>query len=1270
MNCFTFDSLRFLTALGLCANLLIILIVTALCLRNTSRSFNNVSGNYLKLALYVGPTLGAPLSFYEILLLYAQSGRGVVPIYHQWAFRCSQLILWMTIGVLLKCELWFSVICGPIFCFSWAVKVFLQFPRLSSSLKGTDSIRESFSFLIEAMFGILVIVSRIRPCLTQERKLESIEEVLLSDDTKDNDYNSGSKVYTFHDCWSLLTFLPAKSMLDLGVLRQLEFRDLTPLPDQISPTSCHLTFFSCWTKEKAIHPSAPSLLKVMYSSYGLAYLCLGLLKITNDVMGFIGPLLLNRLIWFLEKGSGYSDGYVLAALLGITSTCKSFVDTQYSFRLTKLKLALRSSVMTVIHQKCLQVSLAERSRFSEGEIQTFMSVDVERTANLCNSLHDIWSLPLQIGVALYLLYTQVKFAFVSGTVLTVLLIPVNKWIASLISRATEKMMKQKDERVRSTGEMLGFMKTLKIYAWERLFADRLLKRRCFEVKHLATRKYLDACCVFFWATTPTFFSLSTFGLFTLTGHPLNAATVFTCVALFNTLISPLNSFPWVINGLVDAMISVRRLNNFLSCPECDLGSDQQSDGHFCGDSSSSICSIEGQSIPNLKNMAVICREAVCVWSSSNQEPKTIVSLSINLAIPRGIFVAVIGEVGSGKSSMLSSLLGEMRTLQGSISCNGTVAYAPQVPWIMSGSLRDNILFGEPYDAIRFGDVLHACALDIDTSKMVGGDMAHVGEKGANLSGGQRARIALARALYQKSDIYFLDDVLSAVDAHVSRWILENAILGPLMTQTTRILCTHDTKAISAADLIIFMEDGSVAWSGNFQSFVLTPYAPKTMLTWRNDLSKQQKEESPVINSKSLTSAAPAGMHSIDISEEEPDDPEKEFRQEGKVKATVYKSYGMFCGWPIVAIILISAAFMQASRNGNDLWLSYWVDTTSESKRSTRFYLVILSLFCAVNSLLTLTRAFSFAYGGLHAATRIHSKVVEKLINAPVSFFNENPSGRILNRLSSDLYTIDDSLPFILNILLAIFINLVGIAVVLTYGQVVFLLLLIPFFCIFTKLQHYYRSTSRELRRLDSVARSPIYSSFTEAIDGSSTIRAFRKEELFLGEFMRHLRRYQQTSYSESIASLWLSLRLQLMAAAIVFFVALMAVVGSRGALPISFGTPGLVGLALSYAAPVVSLLSGFLTSFAETEKEMVSVERVLEYEKIPPEEQDELFLPPPDWPSRGRIEFDRVTLRYGPSLPAALSDVSFTIPEGMQVGIIGRTGAGKIWTRLASRAMG
>ncbi|KAI9398440.1 hypothetical protein POPTR_003G182601v4 [Populus trichocarpa] len=660
-------------------------------------------------------------------------------------------------------------------------------------------------------------------------------------------------------------------------------------------------------------------------------------------------------------------------------------------------------------------------------------------------------------------------------------------------------------------------------------------------------------------------------------------------------------------------------------------------------------------------MAVIVDDASCTWSSSEEKQPNLVLNHVNLCLSKGSLVAIIGEVGSGKSSLLSAMLGEMTLIHGSVHSSGSVAYVPQVPWIMSGTIRDNILFGKNYDSRRYSDTIRVCALDVDISLMAGGDMAHIGSKGINLSGGQRARLALARAIYQGLDTYMLDDVLSAVDAQVARWILHNAILGPFMDQKTRILCTHNVQAISSADMVVVMDKGQVTWVGSSVDLAVSSYPAFSPQNEFDALSDVQGKELSMADSIQVSHSHLPERESNHVSEEVQEIVEAESRKEGRVELAVYKNYAAFSGWFITVVIFLSAILMQASRNGNDLWLSFWVDTagSSQIEYSISFYLVVLCIFCIINSALTLVRAFSFAFGGLRAAVQVHNTLLNKLIDAPVQFFDQTPGGRILNRFSSDLYTIDDSLPFILNILLANFVGLLGIAVILSYVQVFFLLLLLPFWFIYSKLQFFYRSTSRELRRLDSVSRSPIYATFTETLDGASTIRAFKSEDFFMEKFIEHVTLYQRTSYSEIIASLWLSLRLQLLAAVIISFVAMMAVIGSHDYLPISFGTPGLVGLALSYAAPIVSLLGSFLTSFTETEKEMVSVERALQYMDIPQEElrgSQSLNL---DWPFQGTIEFQNVTMRYMPSLPPALRGISFTVPGGMKVGVVGRTGAGK-----------
>ncbi|CAN6208441.1 unnamed protein product [Urochloa humidicola] len=1206
-----------------------------------------------KLFVFGVPGFAVCLSLVGLTMLVKKKFEGKDVEDYELFFMCSQFLAWMSVSIVCVTGAWFEILYNPIMCFCWILKILLEIPHLQYKLavpKAMESFMEIISFCSATTFGLFLVVAAVVGRSANRRKVNSIEAPLIPNDEKAV-CEITNMVKKDHTLWELLTFKFVNPMMEIGITRQLDFTDLLELPAELRVTSCYDRLLSSWTAEFENHHDNSSLLRAMICSYGWTYLRLGLLKALNDSISFVSPLLLNKFIKFLQQGSGGMDGYILAISLGLTSIIKSFLDSQYSFRLAKLKLMLRSSIMGIVYRKCLCLSLAERSRFSEGEIQTFMSVDADRTINICNSLHDAWSLPLQIGVALYLLYTQVNYAFLSGLAITIILIPVNKWISTRIAGATEKMMKQKDRRISCAGELLAHIRTVKMYSWEKLFTERLVERRESEVKHLATRKYLDAWCVYFWATTPTLFSLFTFSIFAIMGHTLDAATVFTCVALFNTLISTLNSFPWVINGMIDAVISSRRLSNYLSTPEhhsSELTASSKLSKHHFKRYSEIIHNPTAFALQN------VC----CSWSSSSVAEPNIVLRDISLQLQKGLFIAIVGEVGSGKSSLLNSVIGETRVVSGSINACGSMAYVPQVPWILSGSLRDNILLGKEFDPRRYEEVIQACALDVDISAMARGDMSYIGEKGTNLSGGQRARLALARALYQNSDVYLFDDILSAVDSQVASWILEKAIMGPQLMQKTRLLSTHNLQAISAADMIVVMANGLVKWFGTLESFLATPYSRISKPDSSSLTSTVSvKDKTPIVSCELKTDVILEDDTMVAY-EEQKDQVEAEARKEGRVEFSIYKKYAAFAGWSIVVLIFLSAFLMQASRNGNDLWLTYWVDTSTGAS-NTSFYLTILAMFGIINSLFTLGRAFSFAFGGLRAAIHIHASLLENIIAAPVCFFDQNPSGRILNRLSSDLYTVDDSLPFILNIFVANFFSLLGTLVILSYSQVSFLLILLPLWLIYRKLQFYYRSTSREVRRLDSVARSPIYSSFTETLDGSSTIRAFQKEGFFLEKFIQHVTLYQKTSYSELIASLWLSLRLQLLAGFIILFIAMMATVTFHSSSLVNLGTPGLVGLALSYAAPVVSLLNGFLTTFTETEKEMISVERVAEYVGIPQEELQGSETPPRSWPTEGRIEFVHVTLRYKPELPPALDDVSFHIASGMQVGIIGRTGAGK-----------
>ncbi|KAH9493041.1 Multidrug resistance-associated protein 7 [Bulinus truncatus] len=814
------------------------------------------------------------------------------------------------------------------------------------------------------------------------------------------------------------------------------------------------------------------------------------------------------------------------------------------------------------------------------------AMDTDRILNFCPSFHAFWSLPFQIIVSLVLLYQQVGLAFLAGVGFALILIPINRSIAIKIGELSTEMMAHKDEGSR-------------------------------------------------------FLPLT----YVLMGHQLTAAKVFTSLSLFLMLISPLNSFPWVINGLVEARVSLKRVQNFVCLednePEKYYNSKQDLQGSLIKILNASFSWMRGSLEKSSNEQNTTPGNYTGATAERDKKTKT-------LDLDGGQFVGIIGKVGAGKSSFLSAIIGEMKKMQGEIAVNNLnegFAYVAQEPWIQHATLRDNILFGHPYDSQRYELVLEACALIEDLKVLPAGDMTEIGENGLNLSGGQKARVALARAVYQDKSVYLLDDPLSAVDAHVAKHIYTHCIMG-LLKKKTCILCTHHVKFLRRADLVILLENGSII---------------------KSEVPEEKLVETTQDSNKEYTLV------------------EEEEKETGVVKGAVYKAYWNAVGSCLSTMVLVSLFLMQASKNTGDWWLSYWVSnsvnkqipegsgnvshisgllvhstqpwrnlTTSED--NVVFYLEIYAGLSGANVLFTLFRSFLFAYGGLNAARVMHNDLLNAILKAPMSFFNSTPLGRLVNRFSSDLYSVDDSLPFTLNIFLAQAFGILGTVVLTCYGLPWFAICLIPMTALYYKIQLYYRHTSRELKRLSSVTLSPIYAHFSETITGLSTIRAMRHSQRFCDENKQRLDANQRAQFATQLSSCWLNFRLRMLGVAMVTCLSLIAVLQHQ----LTSVNAGLVGLALSYSLSVTNLLGQVVLFFTSTEKEFVSVERCQQYiTETPSEKWTGTLFPPSLWPSSGVTVFDNVWLRYKDNLSPVLKGISFRTEPGEKIGIVGRTGAGK-----------
>uniref|UniRef100_A0A673X2J8 ATP-binding cassette, sub-family C (CFTR/MRP), member 10 n=1 Tax=Salmo trutta TaxID=8032 RepID=A0A673X2J8_SALTR len=956
------------------------------------------------------------------------------------------------------------------------------------------------------------------------------------------------------------------------------------------------------------------LLKVLHKAFGLRYYLLGVLKLAGNMLGFAGPLLLSSLVTYMEEeGAPFSRGAWCATGLFFSTLFSALIRNLFVFEVSKVSLSARAALVSSIYGKALRVNgggLA--ARFTLGEVVNFMSTDTDRVVNFFNSFHEMWSLPFQFSIALYLLYLQVGVAFLGGLGVALLLVPLNKVLASKIMENNKHMLTHKDSRVKLMTEVLFGIRVIKFYNWEAYFAQKIAACRRQELSHLKAIKYLDALCVYTWGALPVVISIITFVTYVLLGHELTAAKVFTTLALVGMLILPLNSFPWVLNGTLEAKVSLDRIQRFLKLPNQDLDAYFSHDHPTEGDTGSETESTKG--------------------------------------------IVVVGKVGCGKSSLLAAITGELNRRAGVVYVQGRengFGLAAQEPWIQHATVRDNILFGRDYNSSFYQAVVEACALTDDINILPNGDRTEVGENGVNLSGGQKARLALARAVYMEKDIFLLDDPLAAVDTDVAHHLMERCIMGILRSKT-RILCTHRIEFVDKADVVILMDNGTIIKTGS----ELWPYVESSL----------SGEEQKAV---------------------------------GGLAWKVYHAYWRAVGGALAVSILLSLLLMQASKNVSDWWLSHWIsnlknngsaqsvlmpayssphmllfspgglmypvsimETTPFANMSSevKFYLTVYGSIAGANTIFTAIRAFLFAYGGIRAASVVHNRLLDTVLKATVTFFDTTPLGRVLNRFSSDLYSVDDTLPFFLNILLANIFGLLGMLVVMSYGLPWVLVPLLPLGLLYHCTQRFYRHTSRDLKRLCSLTLSPVYSHFSETLSGLGTIRASSSASRFEEENERRLEQNQRCLFLSNAAMQWLDIRLQMIGVVVVTGIGVIAVVQHQ----FKSIDPGLVGLSLSYALSITGLLSGLIFSFTQTEMQLVSVERTEEYSTtLPTEPQHSNPQVPTSWPEQGWVEFRGAVLSYREGLPNALDGVSLVVRPGEKVGVVGRTGSGKSTLFLA-----
>lgn len=1139
-----------------------------------------------------------------------------------------------------------------------------------------------------------------------------------------------------------LTFHWLNPLIYLGYSRPLKLDDLYDIKPVIRTAHVFRKFSNYYKPSKS-----PSVILPLFRSFALEYVTTSSFKLMSCFLMFVNPLVLDYLLQWMVHRTPYWQGFFYAGLMFSCSIIDSMLLNQYEYRLAILSLKMRQALSDAIYKKALQLSPDVKAKYSTGQIVNLMAVDTHRVTEFILFSNNAWSAPLIIGIAVYLLWQQLGPSTIAGIGVIVLLIPINGWITMVWRKTQHALMAEKDKRSKILSEIFSGMRVFKLYGWEPAFKERVTKAREGELVNLKRQSKYMAGVTFSLSAAPIFVAIFTFITYTLvdSSNVLDPSKAFVSLTLFNILRLPMTFLPLLITFATMFFVSMKRISAYLASEEADHqaipcitgGSSEEEtklqNNSTCESSDAANGTTAGAGYASDTSMppdeyaksAIWIRDGNFSWTSTRDVSNATLK-DINLAIKKGSLVAVVGTVGSGKSSLLSALLNDMVKITGTGQVKGSTAFVPQQAWIQNATLKQNIIFTNKFMESKYKKIIDSTALTSDIKILPAGDDTEIGEKGINLSGGQKQRVSLARAVYSDADIYLLDDPLSAVDTHVGKHIFEK-VIGPdgLLKNKTRLLVTHKVTLLPEVDFIIVMKDGKISESGSYHELLdkkgafsefLLEYLVETMDEEEDDqkiaemkekmrpelerhLSKVSGQGSSRGSETDLrartTSAASSYKNSKNCSTK--NSPEKqsstslskkdtnvtmspkglassqhgklteiELEATGSVPYSVYFSYFKAMGLLSTFIVLISFVISSSFNIASSLWLSYWADDVLYPERMNDTSLRNVRI--AVFGVLGLSECFFQFVGNLivflatlTASRLLHSLMLDRIIRAPMSFFDTTPQGRILNRFTKDIDAIDTNIRMnIRQYLTSIFRSIVT-AIIISIESPFFLVFVIPLALMYYLVQKYYVATSRQLKRIEATSRSPVYSHFSETVAGTTSIRAFGVSDLFINEFEARADLNAKSAILQAASSRWLAVRLEFLGSIIVLISALLAVT------ELGSPNPALAGLSISYALSVTQMLNMAVRHSVDLENNFVAAERIIEYTHLPTEAAwyNEATKPKATWPDQGHVVFDSYSTRYRDGLDLVLRKISFETKPAEKIGIVGRTGAGKSSITLA-----
>ncbi|KAM9422481.1 ATP-binding cassette sub-family C member 12 isoform 1-T1 [Salvelinus alpinus] len=1022
---------------------------------------------------------------------------------------------------------------------------------------------------------------------------------------------------------------------------------------------------------------------------------------------FIGPSVLVYEILNYAEAPGTSTlvhGVGLCVALFISEFFKAFFASLLWAVNLRTAIRVKSAFSIIAFQKI--ISLRSVSNISVGEMINVLTSDGYRMFEAVLFGTFLLCIPVLLTVCIiYACYTLGYTALI-GVSVYLIFIPIQFAMARLIQVFRRKAVSVTDTRVRTMNEVLTCIKLIKMYAWETSFQKKITDIRKKEKQLLEMAGYTQSINSSITTIIPTLATILTFVVHTLLGLPLGTSEAFTIIAIFNSMRFSLGLLPFSVKAIAEGQVSLARLKKLLMTQNPDSYLVQRH-----GSSSALVmekatftwAGPEGQTPATAPGTTASLKGGKVEPLGQNgthtpgktQAKPTLRNISFNL--PKGNLLGICGNVGSGKTSLISSILEQMHLQHGSVTADGAFAYVSQQAWIFHGTVRDNILMGEPFNQARYDKAISACSLIPDLAILPYGDQTEIGERGLNLSGGQKQRISLARAVYSNQDILLLDDPLSAVDAHVGKHIFEECIKKTLKGKSI-ILVTHQLQYLEFCDEILVLESGQIKESGTHKALMKADGRYAQMINnFQTEHSQERTEEEPTqpdpVDRKenNLVDHKGKGLENpaFDMSDEKPDESggsqsvshdvnvskDQLVTQEGSQEGSVtWRTYHQYCkaagGYILLSLIIIIFICLVGSTAFSNWWLGYWLEQgsgTANVSNSTAgnislnpdlsFYQMIYGLVVVAMLVFSFLKGYSFTKVTLRASSKLHDTMFRNILNSPMSFFDTTPTGRMVNRFSKDQDEVDTMLPFNME-------NFLQFCLMVTYTIVtisaVFPPLLIAITllgAIFTLILYIFQRSIREMKRMENVSRSPWISLTTSTIQGLTTIHAYNKREQYIQEFKEMSDNNSNHFLLFNCGTRWLSFWLDFLSASVTLMVALFVVLSSPDTI-----SPAMKGLALSYTIQLTGMLQYVVRLSTELEAKFLSVERLQEYiegcvSEAPRRVKDALI--PEGWPHKGAISFKDYTMRYRANTPIVLDGLQLNIQPREKLGIVGRTGSGK-----------